>query len=556
MAFEPDRAPFGFRSGFQPGRQFASAYAAMRPEVMGLDGIDAAVQQARQFPVIAGGGRGLAIPGLSQVEEVGGPSQIGNEAQTPTDSAVSALGPPTRVGNEAGNPSWASLALLGGGSALKAGKFGRELADLGVFGGGGVTPGGQITPSGGGPEAPSAATEGGDLSLGTVGRGVNVAGDVLSLAGQITDTPELGYAGSGLGVAGSALSGDYLNAIGAAVNAAIAASGKQNDPDAQAGQRALSTTLTLANAILSQTWVGAAVAAALRSAMAIYGGLEQNKSGEEITAQALYAGTPVAMFDLGGNISEHISEAFGPSKGWRTFPQRLAFNEGQQGTAMHTILSALPYVQNKDELARLVTTGSNYVAQTTGLAPEAKGAGPYALATIPGTTGTEHGVARPRVDWGPQTLQMQALIDALAPGLPGAEPTGGVALETPEQQMRLWTQFLDRERTFPEYNPQRYTTPDFMLSTTGERMAVEPRVIPAGYVEPGNVWGGGGIRYGQPGYQYGPVPAGSTYLAGATVPEPGQFTGTISPAWLALLQGVLRGNLGPTNTPGRALVAA
>ena len=67
MAFESNR-PFGFSSGFEPGHEDASPFGASHPEIFGLGTIGEAARQMSQFPVIAGGGGGVPIPGFSQVE--------------------------------------------------------------------------------------------------------------------------------------------------------------------------------------------------------------------------------------------------------------------------------------------------------------------------------------------------------------------------------------------------------------------------------------------------------------------------------------------------------
>jgi hypothetical protein len=67
MAFKSTR-PFGFSSGFEPGHENASPFGASHPEIFGLGTIGEAARQMSQFPVIAGGGGGVPIPGFSQVE--------------------------------------------------------------------------------------------------------------------------------------------------------------------------------------------------------------------------------------------------------------------------------------------------------------------------------------------------------------------------------------------------------------------------------------------------------------------------------------------------------
>ncbi len=212
MAFESNR-PFGFRGGFQPGREYASPFGAMRPEMIGLDVIGEAAQQARQFPVIAGGGRGLVIPGLSQVEVTGGPSRIGDEPPDEAAGLLAGLQRDTQIGNAATRPDPAQLALTVAKAALSGGRGPRDLSNLTAFSGegGGFDPsalrglseaqvadvlmGGTVAP----PPGEGAAAGGSFSPGGAVGGGIGAGLGLLNLITSARSGDVAGGVGGGLG---------------------------------------------------------------------------------------------------------------------------------------------------------------------------------------------------------------------------------------------------------------------------------------------------------------------------------------------------------------------
>ena len=209
---------------------------------------------------------------------------------------------------------------------------------------------------------------------------------------------------------------------------------------------------------------------------------------------------------------------------YQKFAGKLQGNESQQGQGLSILQQALPYVQSKEELGRLLNTYRNYVS-TTQDAPMTPGADPYQLTTISGMTGTEHGGHGPGVDWGPMTEGLQAQINQYKEALPGevitawyGEPGGGFQ---GDDLMRLWTQHTDRERTAPKYVMS--DIPGYTLSTGEGEMTVDP--IARGFY--GQYVSSDALRYGQEGYDY----------AGSGFPEPGQFVGERNPLYASLFEG-------------------
>lgn len=578
MPFESNRA-FGRFGGFEPGREYASAAGAMRPEVMGLDVIGEAAQQMRQFPVIAGGGRGLAIPGLSQVEVTGGPSQIGEEGTEDPDGLLGELAGATQLGDELPVAGPAQLALMAAGTGQRAGRFAADVSNLSAFSGAG-TPG--FAPGSleglseaqmgdvllGGTVSPGTPTGPSSSALGATSSGAATVGALLQLLSAG------GVGGKDLGLAGSALGGvsatthlaDLLRSGNlASLGGAVGGGGALGALLGIIGQQTGNQDLVKAGALLATTastagTIGSAVAGTLGAPVGGAAGAALGAAAPAVGAAAGAAGTlaiPLAVVTLldqfmgpddGGLIGQALSKTVG---NYPKFVPELMRGQGQQGTAFGTLGQALPYVQSKEELGQLLNTYKNYLSTTTGITPEQKGgtfAGdPYSLAAIPGVGPVTHGQATPSVDWGPQTQELQALIDALLPSLPGERLTAADQFLEGEPGMRLWTQFLDRERNAPAYLPANYAGGPLIgnVDEGGQQGVV-------GQYEPLNKGFYGleavtrfpeaqFLTYGQPGYDY----------AGAGLPEPGQFLGDISPYWLELM-----GGQGPSNTPGRALVAA
>lgn len=261
-------------------------------------------------------------------------------------------------------------------------------------------------------------------------------------------------------------------------------------------------------------------------------------AGAGLGTAAGAAFAPIAAMTLASAISglaggedpvgEGIGEMMAGSPKYQSFVPELMRNEGQQGQAFQTLAKALPLVQSKEELGQLLNSMKHYVTSTTGAPLTGGPEGIYNLQTIAGTGPVTHGQQTPGIDWGPQTAQMQGVIDQLLTVLPGNEITAGYGqpgggLEG-DAAMRLWSQFMDRAATAPEFLPQ-----DLASQVLPLEGGATP-ALPAGFYSPGQITTAGGpameaaLRYGQPGYDY----AGSGY------PAPGQFVGSVSPYWQQL----------------------
>ena len=238
-------------------------------------------------------------------------------------------------------------------------------------------------------------------------------------------------------------------------------------------------------------------------------------------------------------------------------------NVKQAGGALGTCSSALPYVQSREELGQLVNAYNQYLATTQNapvniLSGSTQGHGapapfsPYQVGFIPALTGTEHGSHGGTVDTGGMAQSLQRAVDAYRQRLPGADLSTNVAM-TPEQSMRLWTQFLDRANVLPSYSPKGWEGTSIetgagegtsQMSIPGFGPGLQYNINPGttGAYAPSDTL----IRYGEPGYDYA--------LAGA--PKPGEYFGSVNPIWSNLVgggagpQGQGFASLGTNSSPG------
>lgn len=344
-----------------------------------------------------------------------------------------------------------------------------------------------------------AAGSGAGGALGGVGAGAGAAAAVLGLIAQATGNQDLAKAAQSLGAAGSAAG--TADAVATAVPAGVA---------------------------------GAAVPA---------------------TAAVGAAAAPVAAMTLGWSIANMLNPGSAPDVGdlftggrpdpYQTFVPTLMGNESSQGQALNSLSQALPYVQSKEELGQLLNTYRNYVQTTTGIPLEDTG-GVYGLSTIPGVGPVTHGQQTTPVDWGPTTQGLQTVINQLAQQLPGQAISDSTGLSG-EAGMRLWSQFLDREKVAPTYVPQDVAPS--VLGQVGEGGGQQLPGVTRGFYGAGDLARAGGqdttgaLTYGQPGYDY----------AGSGFPAPGQYVGSISPTWQNLVAS-LGGQAGPA--PSTALPAS
>lgn len=345
---------------------------------------------------------------------------------------------------------------------------------------------------------------------------------------------------SGSGVAG--LSGvDYANLLGLAL--AAASPFIKKDPDNAALMKGASTALTAASAILSQTGYGAALAAAMNSAMAIYGGIQAKQTPEQITANAIYQGTPIAMLDLGGGLSEGIVEALAPtSQSWRAFGGNLAGTLEGSGLGLGTFANALPYVESQAGLADLIGAYERQM-QNRGIGGYGEGNDPFNIANVPGAGGSAHEWGQ-TADFGPQVNLLQQAVTGLRGALP---ETGG------SDPMALWNQMLARDQAkfytssakypsgvqqevAPEQMLARMPDGSFRTVTLGEHAAYQAQQAAAvdaatrsgDWSAVGPDWAvAENVLYGDPRYNY----------AAQGIPAPNWTPGPMSSAWQQLMAG-------------------
>jgi hypothetical protein len=337
--------------------------------------------------------------------------------------------------------------------------------------------------------------------LGLAGGGAAAAAAILGLIAQATGDPEIAKAAQAAGMGVGALG---LGSTGASLASSLAP---------------LLGTVTAA----APTGVAAGLGTGAATGLATGGA-----AGLGTAAGAAFA--PVAAGMLAASIANMINPDSAPeisdlwtggkSDPYQTFNQELAQNVGQQDTAFQTLAQALPYVQTQEELGQLINSYKNYLQSTTGIQLAEAADNPYQLAAIPGVGPVTHGQQTQSRDFGPQQQALQAKIDQLSGVLPGqritalyGQPGGGLEGEA---NMRLWTQFLNREANAPYYDPGG---PAVSYSSGGEGGTTDVAARPAGFS--GIRQSPDALAYGQEGYNY----------AGSGFPEPGKYVGSISPYW-------------------------
>lgn len=345
--------------------------------------------------------------------------------------------------------------------------------------------------------------------LGLAGGGAAAASAVLGLIAQLTGNADLGKAAQALGAAGTVAgtAGSIGSALGGSAAAAAAAA-----PAAGVGVGALG---------------GAGIGALGGAAGAAFAPIAAALLVDSIMQMAGSDEAP----NLIGSAMEHRSIA----GDYARFVPDLMQNVGQQKGSFDLLQQALPYVQSKEELGRLLNSYRNYLS-TTQSAPVEGGADPYSIAKIPGVGPVTHGQQTPGGDFGPRTQQLQDMVDQLLGLLPGeritagyGEPGGGLE---GEPAMRLWQQFTDRGRTAPVFVPGQNPTAAFSPGGEGGSWSWEQPGAAAGFYAPagmGHLNAPNALTYGSEGYQY--KGSGGASYGGADYPEPGKFVGSVSPYW-------------------------
>jgi len=364
----------------------------------------------------------------------------------------------------------------------------------------GVSSGGQGV-AGAAPGTAEALGGGASGALGGISSGAGALSAILGLIASQTGNQDLATAASGVGAAGTAAS-----------TAGALAGGAAGGGIAGTGATTALGAVSAPAAVLAAPIIGTLLADSFFS-----------KKGEDL-------------------LSDTIRTYQGD---YATFNQdKLLPTEGAQGQALAALQQALPYVQSQEELGQLLNSYKQFVTTTTG-APLTGGdpSNIYGVGTIAGTGPVTHGQQTPTIDWGPQTQQLQALVQQLQGVLPGTAITDPTATLQGEAGMRLFDQFLPREQFAPLYTPGGSATDP----GTGQTSSLGPGVYPAGQIAQA---GAPSIAYGQPGYDY----AVSGY------PAPGQYLGSISPFWEQLMSqaggGAAAAPGAPASTPMDSIAAA
>lgn len=294
--------------------------------------------------------------------------------------------------------------------------------------------------------------------LGPAGSVLGIAGGALGLLAGVSSDDPFAAATGGVQLAASTLQllsstgvistipalGGYVQAVLAAIQIAqIATNGDLSDEE-KAIQATKAATSAIAVALAGPTF-GASLAV-----LQIWDFVERLRAGQDFDQAIVSANDPTAL--LNGLIGEDVSlsgRIFNPSEEWMNFVPELYQNAGQQGIGFSTLAAALPYVQTKEELGRLINSYKNYVQMTTGIAFTDAVNDPYRLAAIPGIGPSTHGQDTTPVDWSQPQTQLQMFIDGLLTILPGEKITSSYGADYPggglslfEERLRLWDQFI------------------------------------------------------------------------------------------------------------------
>jgi hypothetical protein len=406
--------------------------------------------------------------------------------------------------------------------------------------------------------------------LGGASAGASGLGGLLGIYGGIQALQDGNPVGAVTGLGGGALSTyQALQALsslypGLTGGTALPSAGALGGSALEAISPALAGSLGIGSGAIGAANLAALSQPAVAAALGIAPGAAGTAGSAGAAGGAAAGGASAAAAGVGGVLAAAMaplmigsmiqgwdpwSEAFSKSMGaYHKFVPELMRGQGQQGTAFSVLQQSLPYVQSKEELGQLLNTYKNYLGTTTGIGLEDRsGTGdPYRLTAIPGTGPVTHGQQTPSIDWGPREQMLQQAIDAYLPMLPGeritsqyGQPGGGLAGDA---GMRLWTQFLDREKNAPYYVPQEVPGTrvpggegaDWFTNATPAGFTTKDALAQTGAL----VTPGAYLTYGQPGYDY----------AGAGFPEPGQYFGSISPYWQQLMASGM-GMGGPQQAP-------
>lgn len=217
-----------------------------------------------------------------------------------------------------------------------------------------------------------------------------------------------------------------------------------------------------------------------------------------------------------------------------------------QGFGMQNLGRAgqmFPYAQNQDELKYQIKTINDSLRNSQGT--PVTGGGEWDLGYLPATGNRIHGKNIAGVDMGASAVKWNEVIQALKAGL----PAGSGNPLTPQDDMRLAGQFLDRSSLAPKYSAGGWGGTYF---PGVEGSTTEIPGFGTGFISPNNdqlayapsntysAYGDINYPYEDPGAQW----------AGANFPKPGEFFGSPSQAWQGLMKGQGFGSLGTNSNPG------
>lgn len=296
-----------------------------------------------------------------------------------------------------------------------------------------------------------------DDIFGSVAGGINTIANIYNLAASLSDGALPGLSeviGSvvtelastvGLDAAlGSIPAAGVVQAIIAAIKIAQIASSDQSDEEKAI--QATETAVLAAGAIAAPFTFGASLAV-----VQIIDFIERIRAGQDWDQALVQANDPTGIFN--GFFGEDVSvsgKIFNPSSDWQNFGTELAQSFQQGAIGLNTLQAALPYVQTKAELGRLIETYKAYVAQTNDwtVGYQFGTTDLYKLGFFPEAGGSSHegGLT---VSFGTGINALQQIIDQLYAILPGDPITAGWGASYPNggigdsaEALRLWDRFV------------------------------------------------------------------------------------------------------------------